>query len=178
MPAGFDRGKQEFYSRAGTRIDLAHARVHEGYHFFGTNEQIGAAAAGWMIVTPNTTAWAHMAFALGASAAGVFSLYEGADRNAGNAITVFNSDRNSAITSAVTLSDTPAGGTTDGTLIRVEYCPGATGPASRRTGGQVDRGDLELILKQGTKYVLRWVADAGNPNAFVGFYWYDLTNMT
>lgn len=78
-----------------------------------------------------------------------YSIYEGADRVAGTAIGSFNRDRNSSNTDTLTITHTPSGGTTDGSIIFGPWRVGSgrTDPGSR--GRQA-----EFILKSNTKYII------------------------
>jgi len=138
-------------SGASVVIDFAHHELHEGDHYYATGTTtlgIGE-VLNILIVTPNTTKWAHLEGQIGTSGTATVGFYEGSTTSAaGSAVTEFNRNRNSANTAAVVVTTGPTI-TGDGTLIFT-----AQSGAGQRVGGDV-RAQNEFILKQNTKYILR-----------------------
>jgi hypothetical protein len=154
-------------------IDYSHHEIHAGSSFnvcYNADIANGATLK-LLIVTPNTTKWAHMTYEVEGEAEMDLLIYEGATTtNDGTPITVFNRDRNSATTATVTAFHTPTV-TVTGTQIRCWH------PGAGKTYGGGDRAIHEIILKQGTKYYfLLTNATTSNNWLNIKVDWYEHTN--
>jgi hypothetical protein len=154
-------------------IDYAHHEIHSGSHYFvsGTVDVVGAATnQDILVVTPNSTKWAHMLWTLEAEDEFVFYLYEDTTTSAdGSAATEINNNRNSANTADVVVTTGPTV-TGVGTLI-----DSATIGAAKTIGS--DSRDKELILKSNTKYLFRFTkTNAGTHWLNYKLSWYEHTN--
>jgi hypothetical protein len=131
-------------------IDYAHHEIHNSSHFFYANPTtLGSAATkDYLIVTPNSTTWAHMLWKIDASAIAGFIVIENTDLTGTAAASTFNSNRNSAGT-ATTVIYADATGTLGGTRIW-SYTSGAS--TNQSSSIAASRSDNELILKANTKY--------------------------
>lgn len=156
-----------------TTIDFAHHEIHEGDHFFvngfGT---VGAGTSLDFLVTTSTIN-AHMRLDVVASFQTEVYIYENPNYGTfvdGTGITPFNSNRNSAGTSTLTLVLNRTIGTA-GTLLSSTSFGGSTSPQNK-IGGGINRED-ELILKNNEDYVFRITSrSAGNIISYKGF-WYE-----
>jgi hypothetical protein len=137
-------------TRATNTIDYAHHEIHAGSHFFVKrwfDITGGGTVRNFLIVTPNTTKWGHFLLNIETEDEFTVAFYEGGTTAAnGSALTVFNSDRNSAIAATIGIYDTPTI-TADGTLL----LDGKVGSGSGTPGES--KHDDELKLKQNTKYL-------------------------
>lgn len=157
-------------------LDHGHHEIHEGDAFFAIDsyEIPNASDRDYIIVTPNTTRWAHWITGVDGNAEFSLDFYEGVSTDAdGTSITSYNNDRNSGTTATALLYHTPTN-PTGGTLIT-----SMTFGSGRSVGGQA-RQDQELILKQNTKYRLLITNTAlGTANQInTNFIWYEHTNET
>ena len=142
-------------------IDYAHHEAHAGSHFtyISTQELTNAQVVSFVVVTPNTTKWAHFGFLLTGAAEFSLDVYEAATPAANGTLVsapaVINNNRNSGTVHTTHIYHTPTlGGGSKGTIIKKWH-----GGAGRKVGGQAGTAQ-EIILKQNTKY------------------WFDITNMT
>jgi len=143
-------------SRALLTIDYAHHEIHGGSFFsafYDADKSIGE-TMDILIVTPNTTKWAHLVFEVENESECAMGLYEAVTAsNNGTGLTEFNRDRNSATAATVAVFHTPTVSDT-GTQIYGWHS------GSGRGNGSNDRAKNEFILKQNTKYLLRCTATA------------------
>jgi hypothetical protein len=158
-------------------IDYAHHEIHSGSNFYtkGWLDLTNGQVFNFLIVTPDTTKWAHMLVSFASELESNITVYEGATAsNNGTAVAAFNRDRNNLTASTTLVYHTPtvAGGA-EGTIIAT-YKIGS----SRAIGGEA-RSEAELILKQNTKYLVRITNDTANNNWF-GYLanWYEHINKT
>lgn len=142
-------------------IDYAHHEAHAGSHFtyISTQELTNAQVVSFVVVTPNTTKWAHFGFLLSGAAEFSLDVYEAATPTANGTLVsapaVINNDRNSGTVHTTHIYHTPTlGGGSKGTIIKKWH-----GGAGKKVGGQAGTAQ-EIILRQGTKY------------------WFEITNMT
>lgn len=154
-------------------IEHAHHEIHEGDAFFAYDSYDipNGSTREYIIVTPNTTRWAHWITGLDALLEFDLTFVEGVSTVAdGTAITAFNNDRNSATTAAVSLYHTPTTVTGGTILLNASFGSGkAIGGSSRQT--------QEIILKQNTKYQLLITNQASGSNRLnTNFIWYEHTN--
>ena len=122
-----------------------------------------------MIVTPNTTKYAHFTYALEVELETNMFLYEDAIATAGSAVVAYNRDRNNLTAATVVVTSTPTGITTGSTIIRQNHY--GTG----KTAGGDDRTVNEFILKKNTKYLLRLTNLVANATNYcsVRLNWYE-----
>lgn len=156
-----------------TVIDFAHSEIHEGDSFTASYKaDVGnGATLDLLIVTPNTTKWAHFTYELDCEAETDVLIYEGAAATAGSAVVAYNRDRNSAVTPTVVVTSTPTGITAGSTIIRSYHL--GTG----KSFGGGSRDIHEFILKQNTKYLFRLTnATTSNNYMAVKLDWYEHTN--
>jgi len=141
-------------------IDHSAHEICEGNKFYA--EHVDAAMANaakieMLIVTPNSTKWAHAFIGVSVTGASTLQIYEAPTvTNPGTPLVKVNRNRNSDIAATVVITHTPAT-TDDGTLIQTKYC-GATGKFS--ADGEDQRNENMWLLKQNTKYLVRLTADA------------------
>lgn len=165
--------RQDRSTGAMACIDYEHLEIHAGDHYFikDWSDIAGSATVDFLVVTPNTTKWAHMVIEFSFEAEANITVYEGATTSAnGTAITINNRQRNSVNTAGVTAFTGPTVITTGTSIAR--YKAGA----GKSAGGEV-RAAAELILKQDTKYLIRVVNDTVTTNwcDYIAD-WYEHTN--
>ena len=142
-------------------VDYEHAEIHAGDHYFFSGHEVEAdtGTIEFIIVTPDTTKWAHMTFVIIGTEKLEVDVYEGASGISGGAsVTPINNNRNSSNTSGLTVTKDPTSITGDGTLID-SYSVGSTGPF-----GQIGtaKRDKEIILKQNETYLFRITSNAAD----------------
>lgn len=162
-------------AQAVMTIDNHHHEIHEGdAYFYYDSVTLGSAATqDYLLTTPNTAKWAHMVFSVDGTAVTTCRLYEASDRTGTTLQTVWNNNRNSVNTAAVTVRKGTSGGTTDGTLMKT-YSSG-TSQGSTKTPTHLGFGS-EIILKQNTKYILRVTSGTAGNLCNVVLNWYEHTN--
>lgn len=154
-------------------IEYEHHEIHSGSHYnycdYSLNESSGAIIE-FVMTTPNTTKWVHLAFEVSSSEGATIELYEGTTGvTGGTTITPRNNNRNSANTSDVTLVKDPSAITSDG--IRASgYLAGGG-----RTAGFAER-DREFVLKQNTAYLVRITSLAVSNDISWCAEWYEHTD--
>lgn len=136
-----------------------------------------------LVVTPDTTKWAHMIFNAATALKGQVELFENVYPRyvVANALTPRNRDRNSTNTSGLLVCHTPADNSSSSSGETVEVCLavrawGATGLGTNPGFGGESRGTLEWILKQDTSYLLRVTSQAATNVCSIGLNWYEHTN--
>lgn len=160
-----------------TFIDVFHHHTHAGEAFIsGDLIDLGnGAIRDILIVTPNTTYWAHMFITITTESETDLKVYEGTTAsNNGTAITAFNKDRNSTSVATTLIFHTPT------------VAPGSEGVmlppmhwGSGKGVGGGERSSEEWVLKQNTKYLLRITnatTSANQTNTILR--WYEHTNIT
>lgn len=163
-------------------IEYEHHEIHAGSHFFHCSVQDLSInqVLDFTLATPNTAKWLHMTWRIETEAETAVYVYEGATAtNAlANAITILNSDRNSATTAdgvmkyEVQANLTAANAdtnVTEATLLESNIV------GAGRTAGRTDRA-RELILDQNKLYCFRFVATAAGYVNY-DFEWYEHTNV-
>lgn len=171
---------------AMTTIEYDHHEIHSGSHYFmaGTVTLDSATSdfTDFCVITPDTTKWAHMTFALDAVGQFSFAVYEDAVFDTdGAAATAFNNNRNSANTSGLEITTGASNVSivsSDGvTAIFGPVTYGKDGNVTQVTGGVLGRG-REIVLKQNTKYIFR-IDSATAANA-INYYaeWYEHTDKS
>jgi len=147
-------------------VDYEHHEIHSGSHYFACGYQDlsmnNVLDFTWLM--PNTTKWTHWTWEIDTESETLWQVYENvvATNPLANAITPYNSNRNSGNTSGTTMkfevqanlaganADTDVSG---GTLL----CSGISGAG--KDAGAAQR-QHELILKQNTLYCLRATANS------------------
>ena len=139
-------------------IDEAHHELHDGNHFTVQDIQsVGAASTFYYQITaPNTTKRIHFEFFIQSSGNGLtINIFEAPTTSAGTSLTAYNRNRNSATSATATVVHTPTVTSTGTTTIHQDYIP-----AGVNRSGET-RSENEFVLKQNTKYLIRYVTDAG-----------------
>jgi len=152
-----------------TTIDWGHYKVHASKHFFIADwTSVSGAGTAYNLLLVTNASFPHLTLSLSAQAAFTYELYEGTTTSSdGTAVTGFNNNRNSAGASVMTAFHTPTVTAVGTLLARRQLSSGA------REGGGEDR-ETELILKTGTKYLLRFIkTDAGSGTVAWTLNWYE-----
>ena len=158
-------------------IDYPHHEIHDGDAFTCsyTVDLAQSAAANLLIVTPDTTRYAHFGWLLHCELEADMALYEAVTATAAaNPSVAYNRERNWATTSTVVVTHTPTGVTEGATIIRSAHF--GTG---RTAGGSSDDGQ-EFILKRNTKYLFRVTNAVNSASNYISIRlnWYEHTNRT
>ena len=165
-------------TRARTTIEYEHHEIHEGDHYFYTNSNVIASAGTqvFLLTTPDTAKWAHMTFVATGSAITQVDLYEAGDRVGDTAQTARNSNRNSLNAAGLVIHKGVTGaGSTDGTLIWTIKSGAATQQSRAATIAQRNN---EIILKQNTKYLIRFTSGTADNLTNLQLEWYEHTDKT
>lgn len=157
-------------------ITYSHAELHSGDHYFSKQTFILAsgAAKNILIVTPNTTRWAHMIFgASGETGEIQIDIYEGTTTSDnGTRDNERNRNRNFADNNTTLIYENPTI-TGNGVLLISQ-----TFGASKTTGGG-GRDAEEILLKQNTKYLFKITNNTVSNNKInTQIDWYEHTNLT
>ena len=159
-------------------IETEHSYIHEGI-FFESYNKFTLAAGAKRVVTIKAPVGKYLHYRptnLVTSADKVtIEFYEGATVTAetGTAVTPSNHNRNSALTSGVTLLDAPTV-TADGTKFAQVYIPGATGVGGSRTGASAGVSNSEWVLKPNTVYMIKVTnGSSGSNDIQINFQWYE-----
>ncbi len=160
-------------------VDYEHHELHAGSHF--TYSQIDADfdiadAVELLIVTPDTTKWAHMVVDVEAALDTNVKLYEGSTHTVDAAQTARNNNRNSETSNTTTINTHNNDGA-DGTLIfESQFGISTGGGANKLTGGGAVRGAQEWILKQDESYLLVVTSGSDNSSLSIKLSWYEHTD--
>lgn len=169
--------KKDSLTTAQATIDYAHYEVHKGNHFYiqGYLTLDEGSAHYVKMTTPNTRKWMHFLFNIKSTGICTTTFDEDATggMTGGTTIVVLNNDRNSSITSGVTL----VGGVSNSTghITRIEDDKWGTDGFKETIGGGGSRVD-ELILKQNTVYFRTFLSGAADNIVQYKAYWYELIN--
>jgi len=158
-------------ANAVTTLDYAHHEIHGGSSYTSSGSAtLGVGATqDVLIVTPNTTKWAHFLGYVNASGQATISFYEDTTTSDdGAAATELNRNRNSANTAGLVITTGPTVSGA-GTLLFT------TTIGSGRTSGEVRETD-EWILKQNAKYMLRITSAAASNLVNWVLNWYEHTS--
>jgi len=163
-------------------VDYEHHEIHGGSHYFvvGYVDLANAHVLDFTWQMPNTTKWIHWTWHISTESETLWQVYENvvATNPLANAVTPYNSNRNSGNTSGTTMkyedqanlaaanADTDVSG---GTLLM----SGISGAG--RDAGEAERAH-ELIMDQNVLYCLRATANAAG---YVNFsmQWYEHTDV-
>ena len=156
-------------------IDYAHHEVHAGSHFFYTDKtELGSTGTTDYIDEPTTDdTWAHMLIRATGSAITQIDVYEDTTRTGTTDVTTFNSDRNSTDSAVTTVYKGSSTDGADGTLILTHKSGGAT--QQSRAPMEWSRAN-EIILKSGSKYLLRFTSGTASNLCNLVLEWYEHTN--
>ena len=159
-------------TRALVLIDTIHHEIHEGELFYSDNSDTLAngGVVNYLLTTPNDDKAIHLAYVVDGSAITQIDVYEGSDKAGVADITVFNANRLSSNAPTMTIKKGLNGGTTDGTLIKTHKSGSSTGVSSRNSAS-IRVG--EIILKKGTKYILRVTSSTADNLTNTKFEWYE-----
>jgi hypothetical protein len=142
------------FSGATVVIDLDHAKVHCGYHFFQAGVFELASGASMNVVVEVNERRPHMVFTISSTTAGFTVLTrEGITANEdGTLLPILNNNRSHTNGNTTILRLNPTGVNTTGSIIIREARLGTTGGGNAE-GGNINRGN-EIIMKADTKYLL------------------------
>jgi hypothetical protein len=160
-------------------IDYAHHEIHAGSSFTVSDTvACNTTTVKWMIITPNSTTYAHLVFHLAATGEATFLVKGDADRTAGTALACQNRRRvGTPAASTVTVSRTPTGGTTDGATTLFSIRDGVTGVGGKSVQAGEGRESQEWILKPNTKYVVS-ITTYADVFATMKLDWYEHADRT
>lgn len=155
-------------------IDYEHHEIHSGSHYnycdYSANSLASGAIIEFLMTTPNTTEWTHLAFEVYSATGCTIELFEGASGIVGGTtITPRNNNRNSSNTSNVSLIRDPTSIASDG-VRAAGFLAGAG-----RSSGFADRSK-ENILKQNTTYLVRITSTAAQNRISWCAEWYEHTD--
>jgi hypothetical protein len=154
-------------------IEYEHHEIHAGSHYMlcGYDSDMSVnELKDFVIITPNTTSWAHMTFDFSSSLGATLNIYEGVTGvSGGTSQAPINNNRNTASTSSLSIILNPTA-ITPGTAIIGSYLSGGN-----RTSGFNSR-DKEIVLKQGTSYLFRFQSLANSNTLGYCGEWYEHTN--
>ncbi len=161
-------------SRAIVSIDFEHHKIHEGNHFtiLDIDDLGNAEVHDMLVVTPDTTEWAHMVWEIEHELETLIQFYMGTTySDIGIIESSFNRNGNS-INTATTLVYHDATITGVGTLV------GAIQQGAGKKAGGSDRQSNEFILKQNTVYLIRITNLSANNNlVFIKLNWYEHVSL-
>lgn len=162
-------------------IEFEHHEVHEGSHYtFGVYDiDLDIAdTLDYVLLTPDTTAWCHLVWAVSGALTTKLELYETTLHDTVTRITTgYNNNRNSANTPGLLIWSTTAD-STDGTLIDHASFGISTGVGALiLSGGGTDRGGQEWILKQDTYYYIVVTTATDDNNVSLKMTWYEHENI-
>lgn len=157
-------------------IDYAHHEIHAGSHYFydDTHSLAKNASIMHLLVTPDTTKWAHLAFAVGSTGGQILvEMFEGPTvSNVGTIEPMFNRNRNFPDTPTTLLYETPTVSADGLRIDRATY-----GTTEKKSIGGGDRSNSEIVLKQNTMYLFRISEQNVNPAVVnITFDWYEHTD--
>ena len=162
-------------------ITYEHHEIHGGSHYFvgGVQDLSINQVLDFTWQMPNTTKWIHWVWKLSTESETAWYIYENvtATNPLANSITPYNSNRNSANTSATTMlyevqtNLANANTDTDVTAPAILLDSGISGAG--KDSGNENRSD-EIIMKQNTLYCLRAIASTAG---YINFHmkWYEHT---
>ena len=160
-------------------IDYAHHEAHDGSYFEYVNsiDLGGAATISYVVVTPDTTKYAHFGLLVDAELEFDLTVYEGATGITNGSLAtnpaVINANRNvSDVHTTLIYTGPTLGGGSKGTLIRHWH-----GGSGKSTGGKAGT-QIELILRRNTKYWIDLTNVATPATNYISFFagWYEHTN--
>ena len=165
---------QQDVSKYLINIDIVHSKIHQGVGF-STGDLTAsvdiALPKKYLIITPNTSARAHIVFTVETNPGAKFQLFEDTTVTAnGTALSLINYKRDSATAPVLSIFKDPTV-TADGTQILL-WQSGTT-TAAGRVGGNIMHGD-EFILKQNALYEVKITPLSNSTTVFIHFDWYEI----
>lgn len=157
-------------------LDFPHHELHEGHHFFYTDAVAldSGQLQNYLLTTPNTIKHIHLVMHHDGTAITTFEFFEGTDRTGTTLQTLFNNNRNSSNTPGMTIHKGVSGGSIDGTRLRFYKSGDATGNSSKQPAES--RNEAEIILRAGTKYIMRITSGTNGNLTNAQFYWYEVVS--
>ena len=147
-------------THAITTISVPHHKVHEGemYSVSQNGDLSNGASQDTLIITPDSTIWAHLTISIETEAEASYIFYESANiTDPGASITPVNRNRNSTNTSVLFISYN-ATVADPGTPLHREHWG-----TSKSRGGE-ERSEQEWVLKQNASYILRVTNETTSEN--------------
>jgi hypothetical protein len=152
----------------------AHCEIHKGDHYYIKDwiDLSNGEVVDFLVVTPDTTKWAHMLVSFSFEAEASAIIYEDTTTSAvGTPVAVLNRNRNSLNTNGVLVYSAPTV-TSPGNKLSA-YKTGA----GKLAGGEA-RATQEIVLKQNSKYLIRVTNDTTSNNWFDYLAdWYEHSNI-
>ena len=148
------------YTGSLTTIGWEHHKIHEGDTFtiLEVTDLPNAAVRDILVITPDTTKWAHLVWELEHELETLIQFYLGTTvTDNGTLVPSFNRNGNSANVSTTLVYHTP-------TITNVGMLIGTVQQGSGRKAGGSDRESNEFILKQNTMYLIRITNLTANNN--------------
>lgn len=165
---------QQYLSRYLIFIDIVHSKIHQGYGFHIGDLTLDVDIASpkkYLIITPDTTARAHIVFVIETQPGAKFQFFEDTTvSDNGTALSLINYKRDSLITPVLQIFKDPTV-TNDGT--QVFLWQSGTSVAGGKVGGAIAHED-EFILKQNAKYQVLITPLSNNTVVFIHFNWYEI----
>lgn len=152
-------------------IEIEHHKVHEGKFYTVSDYDSSVDTASpkyWHIITPDSSARAHIKIQVATDTGGLIEFYENpTTTNNGGALTAFNNDRNSGNSTTFNFYKDPTI-SSDGTLIEVSRI----GAGREKKIGGMARQPSEIILKQNEQYLIKATPDSNGASVTIniGFY--------
>ena len=155
-------------------IPQEHHEIHEGNHYYieGYLTMASSDTLYVKLVTPDNAKWSHFLWDIQSSNILETTLNEGVSggMTGGSGVTPINNNRNSANTSNIVITSGVTVASDLGT--KISGCKWGT----RQAGGSQSRED-ELILKQNTTYLRKFVSGANANLVCFKASWYEHTNI-
>ena len=156
-------------------VDYAHHEIHGGNHYFiGSYTTLGNGdVIEFATLTGSTTKWAHMLFNFAVTQSTTVEVYEDTGSPTGGGATIpFNNNRNNANTSQMIVIGNPTSiNSGAGTLLESQLI------GVRNVTADSGRDD-ELIMKQGTWYLWKFISKAASNNLTFKGMWYEHTDKS
>ena len=150
-------------------IDHMRNLLRNGAAFMATIQAAVVATTGTLqllLVTPNTDKFIHLTYDIAVEGETAIVLYEAPTATAGDAVTAYNRNRNSAVAAGLVVTSTPTEVTPGSTILRKHNL--LAGGAYKSQG--------EIILKKNTKYLLSLANSTGAVNIMaVNLDWVEYT---
>lgn len=159
-------------------IDFFHKKIHSGDHFFVCSAETLASGSSAVFgcVTPNSTRWSHMMFECEGTTQTEMYIYEDSTFTGGSVATPLNNNRNSVKTATLSVYKNPTVTNLGTQLFFQSKGLEAATPSKASNEGLFSR-EKEIILKQNTKYIFKFISrGADNILSYCGE-WYEHTNL-
>jgi len=154
-------------------LDNTEAQIHKGHHFFIDGFDVLASSGDTIyfgVTAPAGSPEIHMRFIIDGTTRLDVNTYEGAQISGGVPTTPINNNRNSSVSSALTVVKNPAVVGTSGTIIQ-SASVGAT--KKDKFSASIGR-EGEVILRSGTTYLYEMKAGADNNVVNYLGMWYEV----